>query len=1124
MHRVLRRSPCRAPQLSRALVSPTRSFSLSTSTAAVSSPPARLSLGERLRQRRSNGDGASSSSFDPVSSASPRPRDRPPHLDPSTASSIPLVQQITIPNMRSSPAEDNLPGALGRLTQRAIDADPVEHANKRRERLEAQKRREQAMQEKRDRSKRAIAVKRQAAREADQATRNGDEQPRQIQTDPLVADLRRRIGYKNPGKNKRDAKTALRIARLAAGGSLTSGEQTRLAHLEKELSLLKNKRRRMVPWDQLSQRSKSTEIYKIERRIERDEKREEAKAEILAAAAENPVPASTPPATASFEESLSAVAPRPPPDDAGAPSNETTSRSAADGKKLARLKQEILAETARKAWTLRRTTIVGTPSRPRLRPAGSHTFRIPRQDDDIAAIERSIANYTVPYTPTPGPAIPVPKKRDAPPLIHQLVNTLQVSGPRTSGSSSSPPASPTGNFKNPAVRSGSDSKPEPSVEEAARMLMTAVEESTEDGTKRSDQGPQEAEGRKRDPRKRREERKAAAPRERSAPYGNHPALREPSADEPAGQSRDLSSYPFQLSPTSTSFAPTPSPYSDVKIAELSHGLSRVLFNPGVHFLRDPRSGVYNFPPDTLEHVPKLAEFEFDKLPQYVTSSKDETLKEVARREKKRFVGSTSSTVGMLCQIYFWLSKGKEVNLEMLSESWQDQSRNFTMGQQMPVSVILNHEEDGTYSIDADKSFDATSESNVLADYGHLMEKLLTTDSKEFKRFLVDSDDPAPSEASHRQAYHYATTDDMVLRSQLDAHHGYLPGNGTFDLKTRGTVAIRQDRLNYEESAGYKIDRLRGPWESFEREYYDLIRSAFLKYQFQARIGCMDGILVAYHSTARFYGFQYLPISEMDEALFDTHESGDQVFRLCVGMLERLLQRAAACYPGESVSVTFSADKGDALRLFVSPRRQGATPELRSTPEQQNEPSRDKREETPTGPVPMTLLEVRGTNYLDGSPCLEPVVIRPRREDSNDVPVWQVGYEIDEHSTGDERGPATTTGTASATVSAAEIAEMFNEVRETQQMFSSLMLPTGVSVKAIKAAAEQARKAGIELDPSDLSVRFPLDEGITYRGPSQQAKELRQMARRGEARTRAEEERREGSKVVVVKSTLEVREP
>lgn len=59
---------------------------------------------------------------------------------------------------------------------------------------------------------------------------------------------------------------------------------------------------------------------------------------------------------------------------------------------------------------------------------------------------------------------------------------------------------------------------------------------------------------------------------------------------------------------------------------------------------------------------------------------------------------------------------------------------------------------------------------------------------------------------------------MVLRSQLDAHDPRLP-RVTFDVKTRGSVAIRQDRLNHEESAGYTVDRLQGPWESFEREYY-----------------------------------------------------------------------------------------------------------------------------------------------------------------------------------------------------------------------------------------------------------------------------------------------------------------
>lgn len=38
--------------------------------------------------------------------------------------------------------------------------------------------------------------------------------------------------------------------------------------------------------------------------------------------------------------------------------------------------------------------------------------------------------------------------------------------------------------------------------------------------------------------------------------------------------------------------------------------------------------------------------------------------------------------------------------------------------------------------------------------GHLMEKFLTSDEETFKRFLIDSDDPAPSEVDNRQAYHY----------------------------------------------------------------------------------------------------------------------------------------------------------------------------------------------------------------------------------------------------------------------------------------------------------------------------------------------------------------------------------
>lgn len=129
------------------------------------------------------------------------------------------------------------------------------------------------------------------------------------------------------------------------------------------------------------------------------------------------------------------------------------------------------------------------------------------------------------------------------------------------------------------------------------------------------------------------------------------------ASPPAPVLPPISSYPSVLSSTSTTLAPFLPSTPPIPIARLAHGLDRVLFNPGVHVLRDPRSGVYNFP-TVLENLPKVDEFAFDKLPQYVTSSKDTRLMEIAEGEGRTFVSSTSSTVGMLCQVSMRLGEGE----------------------------------------------------------------------------------------------------------------------------------------------------------------------------------------------------------------------------------------------------------------------------------------------------------------------------------------------------------------------------------------------------------------------------------------------------------------------------------
>lgn len=102
------------------------------------------------------------------------------------------------------------------------------------------------------------------------------------------------------------------------------------------------------------------------------------------------------------------------------------------------------------------------------------------------------------------------------------------------------------------------------------------------------------------------------------------------------------------------------------------------------------------------------------------------------------------------------------------------------------------------------------------------------------------------------------------------------------------------------------------------------RSAFLKYSLQVRIGQMDGIFVAYHNTRRIYGFQYLPLKEMDRILHGTPEMGAQAFKLSVTLLETLLQAVTDSFPRNqplSLIIEYQESKQQ-LVAYAQPNSQG----------------------------------------------------------------------------------------------------------------------------------------------------------------------------------------------------------
>ena len=313
----------------------------------------------------------------------------------------------------------------------------------------------------------------------------------------------------------------------------------------------------------------------------------------------------------------------------------------------------------------------------------------------------------------------------------------------------------------------------------------------------------------------------------------------------------------------------------------------------------------------------VAEFDFSSLKEYITSSRDESLKRIAKEHGKRYMGSTSSMTAVLAHFHFLLSQWRSINTSMLSKAFPTPPQpNFTEMSRIPSAVFLRWK-DGAYAIDADKQFDSA---NVLSMLGKSMEKLLTLSTDDFERYRKSNPDQVTDEEQLApETFHYSTMGDFLMRSQLDAHDPRLPGTGMFDLKTRAVISIRMDVENYEHGVGYEIKSRQGEFESYEREYYDMIRAAFLKYSMQVRMGRMDGIFVAFHNVERIFGFQYISLSEMDSTIHGQWDTtlGNQEFKLGLDLLNKILDKATEKFP-ETVSQLYRHSFLLLMRLVYPP--------------------------------------------------------------------------------------------------------------------------------------------------------------------------------------------------------------
>lgn len=312
-----------------------------------------------------------------------------------------------------------------------------------------------------------------------------------------------------------------------------------------------------------------------------------------------------------------------------------------------------------------------------------------------------------------------------------------------------------------------------------------------------------------------------------------------------------------------------------KVPNISPSLRSVLFSPGVHYMKDPRTRHVNFNPSLL-NIPHIDNFKFDKITPFVSPSHDKRLVEVSRLANSetvdpgstiRYYSSTSSLTGILRQLHLLLSNNRPLDTSFLSKTFPA-TTSMSASAKFPVSSVVTPKsnQEGLpplFSIDSDRSADTEL---VLSCLGNVMELMLTKDPETFSKYLKSSsEDPEPSTGS---AYHYARFGKLLMRSQLDAKDVELPGTGVFDLKTRAVCAIRYDIPHTDfVPTNYEINRTNGLYESFEREVFEMARIVMFKYGLQARIGDMDGIFVAYHNAKSILGFQYFPLSAIDDIFF-----------------------------------------------------------------------------------------------------------------------------------------------------------------------------------------------------------------------------------------------------------------
>lgn len=355
--------------------------------------------------------------------------------------------------------------------------------------------------------------------------------------------------------------------------------------------------------------------------------------------------------------------------------------------------------------------------------------------------------------------------------------------------------------------------------------------------------------------------------------------------------------PVYSKPLPSDFAFTAIPHEFSPPPTLKHGLDRLVRTDGIYTIDTISKAIGS---DFLRTIAAPSPEVLARFPEYTPPSRDKNLLSAAKANNVRYVTGSSSITDELMHIYFLLSNFKTPDLTGLGKNYDSRWMMYMSAYRKPTTFMLRKLASGLYAVDGDSGL-VPAMNQDLSEMGVVLEALLTTDEATYRR-IIDPKTTMPKEEmeailSGGHSHKMRKVGNMVVRSQIDCESTATNGEKfVFEIKTRATAPIRYDVKNLNLYLDYQIKHRSGVVESFEREYFDLIRSILIKYYFQVKMGHMDGAFLCYHNTRDIFGFQYISLEEIEKRVFGCKEFAETVFKTTLQIHQMIMDEALKLFP------------------------------------------------------------------------------------------------------------------------------------------------------------------------------------------------------------------------------------